>query len=343
MGVDLSDLVAGEKKMVRDFAGQTAAVDAYNTLYQFLAIIRQPDGSPLMDSKKRVTSHLSGIFHRNLNLIEAGINPIYVFDGPPHRLKAGTIEERSQIKEKARAQYAAALEAGDLELARSKAQQTSRLTKEMVEESKTILKLLGIPWVQAPSDGEAEAAYLVGEGKAAFVSSQDYDSLLFGAPVLVRNLTITGKRKLPRKQIYISIDPERTELEPFLKALAISRSQLVGMCVLMGTDFNYGIRGIGPKKALKLMAEHGTLEKVIAAKGYDIPEWQEVVRIFLEPDVSEPGPLVPGEPDAKGVVDFLVGEHDFSRERVESPLGRLLGILDEKKKAGAQSRLDKWF
>ena len=343
MGVDLSDLVAGEKKMVRDFAGQTAAVDAYNTLYQFLAIIRQPDGSPLMDSKKRVTSHLSGIFHRNLNLIEAGINPIYVFDGPPHRLKAGTIEERSQIKEKARVDYAAALVAGDLELARSKAQQTSRLTREMVEESKTLLKLLGIPWVQAPSDGEAEAAHLVSIGKAAFVSSQDYDSLLFGAPVLVRNLTITGKRKLPRKQIYISIDPERTELESFLNALAISRSQLVGMCVLMGTDFNEGIRGIGPKKALKLITEHRTLEKVIAAKGYDIPEWQEVVRIFLEPDVSEPGPLVPGEPDVNGIVDFLVGEHDFSRERVESPLGRLVEILDEKKKAGAQLRLDKWF
>jgi flap endonuclease-1 len=343
MGVDLSDLVAGEKRLVKDFAGQTAAVDAYNTLYQFLAIIRQPDGSPLMDSKKRVTSHLSGIFHRNLNLIEAGINPVYVFDGPPHRLKAGTIEERAQIKEKARVDYAAALEAGDLELARSKAQQTSRLTKEMVEESKTLLKLMGIPWVQAHSDGEAEAAYLVREGKAAFVSSQDYDSLLFGAPVLVRNLTITGKRKLPRKQIYISIDPERTQLDTFLNTLAISRTQLVGMCVLMGTDFNEGIRGIGPKKALKLITEHGTLEKVIEAKGYDIPEWQEVARIFLEPELLDPGPIVAGEPDAKGVTDFLVGEHDFSRERVESPLGRLREILEDKKRAGAQLRLDKWF
>jgi flap endonuclease-1 len=343
MGVDLSDLVEGEKKLVRDFAGQTAAIDAYNTIYQFLAIIRQPDGSPLMDSRKRVTSHLSGLLHRNLNLIEAGISPVYVFDGPPHRLKAGTIEERAQVKEKARVEYAAALQAGDLELARSKAQQTSKLTREMVEESKTLLGLLGIPCVQAPSDGEAMAAHLVRLGRAAFVSSQDYDSLLFGAPVLVRNLTVTGKRKLPRKQIYVNIDPERTELEGFLKALSISREQLVGMCVLMGTDFNEGIRGIGPKKALKLLADHGTLEKVIEAKGLDIPEWREVVRIFLEPDVSDPGPIAPGEPDARGVVDFLVGEHDFSRERVESPLARLQGILEQKRNAGAQLRLDKWF
>jgi flap endonuclease-1 len=250
---------------------------------------------------------------------------------------------RRDRKERALVEWQAALDEGDLERARTKAQQTSRLTKEMVEESKTLLKLLGIPWVQAPSDGEAEAAYLVREGKAAFVSSQDYDSLLFGAPVLVRNLTITGKRKLPRKQIYINIDPERTQLEQFLSTLGITRQQLVGMCVLMGTDFNEGIRGIGPKKALKLITEHGSLEKVIEAKGYDLPQWQEVARIFLEPDVLDPGPIVAGEADAGGVTDFLVGEHDFSRERVESPLGRLREILEQKKDAGAQLRLDKWF
>jgi flap endonuclease-1 len=343
MGVDLSDLVFGEKKLVLDFSGQTAAVDAYNTLYQFLAIIRQPDGSPLMDSRKRVTSHLSGILYRNLNLMEAGINPIYVFDGPPHRLKAGTIEERSEIKARAQVAYAAAIEAGDLELARSKAQQTSRLTKEMVGEAKTLLKLMGIPWVQAPADGEAEAANLVLKGQAAFVSSQDFDSLLFGASVLVRNLTITGKRKLPRKQIYINLGPERMELEGSLKSLGITREQLVGMCILMGTDFNEGIHGIGPKKALKLILENGSIEKVIDVKGYDIPEWKEVRRIFLEPDVADSGPPAPTEPDVKGIVDFLVGEHDFSRERVESPLKRLMEMLDEKKRSGAQLRLDKWF
>ncbi len=343
MGVDLTELVPKEKKLIRDFSGQILAVDAYNTIYQFLSIIRQPDGTPLMDSRKRVTSHLSGLLYRNLNLLEAGIRPVYVFDGRPHELKKGTIEERTAIKEKAQVEYEAALAVGDLEKARSKAQQTSRLTKEMVEDSKKLLGLIGIPVVQAPMDGEGEAAFLVQKGHAAAVASQDFDSLLFGAPVLVRNLTITGRRKIPRRQIYVNVEPERMELGAVLSALSVTREQLVEMCILMGTDFDEGIRGIGPKKAHKLMLEHGTLEKVIAARSFDIPHWQEVKRIFLEPAVRDPGPPVFGEPRVEKIIELLVGEHDFSKERVESPLRRLVELRDEQKKQGAQLRLDKWF
>ncbi|MBM4247869.1 MAG: flap endonuclease-1 [Euryarchaeota archaeon] len=343
MGVDLSELVPKQPKLIRDFSGQTVAVDAYNTIYQFLAIIRQPDGSPLMDSRKRVTSHLSGLLYRNLNLLEAGIRPVYVFDGKPHELKKGTIEERAAIKEKAQAEYEAALAEGDLERARSKAQQTSRITKDMVEEAKRLLGLIGIPVVQAPMDGEGEAAFLVQRGHASAVASQDFDSLLFGSPVLVRNLTVTGRRKLPRKQVYINVEPERMELPAVLSALSLTREQLVEMCILMGTDFNEGIRGIGPKKAQKLMSEHGTLERVIAAKNYDIPQWQEVRRIFLEPAVEDPGPPAFGEPQVERIVDLLVGEHDFSKERVESPLRRLVEMRKEQKRQGSQLRLDKWF
>jgi flap endonuclease-1 len=343
MGVDLTELVPKEKKLIKDFSGQTVAVDAYNTIYQFLSIIRQPDGTPLMDSRKRVTSHLSGLLYRNLNLLEAGIRPVYVFDGKPHDLKKGTIEERSAIKEKAQAEYEAALAEGDLEKARSKAQQTSRITKDMVEDSKNLLGLIGIPVVQAPMDGEGEAAFLVRKGHATAVASQDFDSLLFGSPVLVRNLTITGRRKLPRKQIYINVEPERMELGAVLSALSLSREQLVEMCILMGTDFNEGIRGIGPKKALKLITENGTLEKAMAAKNLDIPEWREVKRIFLEPAVEDPGPPVFGEPQVEKIVELLVGEHDFSKERVESPLMRLVEQREAEKRQGAQLRLDKWF
>jgi len=343
MGVDLAELVPKEKKLIKDFAGQAVAVDAYNTIYQFLSIIRQPDGTPLMDSRKRVTSHLSGLLYRNLNLLEAGIRPVYVFDGKPHDLKKGTIEERSAIKEKAQVEYEAALAEGDLEKARSKAQQTSRITREMIEDSKKLLGLIGIPVVQAPMDGEGEAAFLVQKGFASAVASQDFDSLLFGAPVLVRNLTITGRRKLPRKQIYINVEPERMELGAVLSALSVTREQLVEMCILMGTDFNEGIRGIGPKKAHKLITENGTLEKVIAAKGFQIPEWQQVKKIFLEPAVEDPGAPVFGEPQVDKIVELLVGEHDFSRERVASPLQRLVEQRDALKKEGAQLRLDKWF
>jgi flap endonuclease-1 len=343
MGVDLAELVPKEKKTVRDFSGQTVAVDAYNTIYQFLSIIRQPDGTPLMDSRKRVTSHLSGLLYRNLNLLEAGIRPVYVFDGKPHDLKKGTIEERSAVKERAQVEYEAALAAGDMEKARSKAQQTSRITKDMVEDSKKLLGFIGIPVVQAPMDGEGEAALLVQKGYASAVASQDFDSLLFGAPVLVRNLTITGRRKLPRKQVYINVEPERMELGAVLSALSLSREQLVEMCILMGTDFNEGIRGIGPKKAQKLITEHGTLEKAIAAKGFDIPKWQEVKKIFLEPAVGDPRAPVFGEPQVEKISELLVGEHDFSKERVESPLRRLVEMREAEKRQGAQLRLDKWF
>jgi flap endonuclease-1 len=257
-------------------------------------------------------------------------------------LKRGTIDERIAIKEKAKVEYEAALAEGDLEKARSKAQQTSRLTGDMVEESKKLLGFLGIPCVQAPSDGEAQASYLVMKGQASAVASQDFDSLLFGSPVFVRNLTLTGRRKLPRKQIYVNIEPEMLELPKVLSALEITREQLVEMCILMGTDFNEGVRGIGPKKALKLIKEHHELGKVIEAKGLKIENWDEVRSIFLEPNVEETS-FCAGMPDVAKVSEFLCGEHDFSKERVDAPLARLGDILENQKKAKAQLRLDKWF
>jgi flap endonuclease-1 len=343
MGVDLSELVPKEFRTIPDFSGQTAAVDAYNAIYQFLSIIRQPDGTPLMDSCKRTTSHLSGLFYRNVNLLEAGIRPVYVFDGAPHPLKRGTIDGRIAIKEKAQLEYISALAEGDMEKARSKAQQTSRLTRDMVEDSKRLLAMMGIPVVQALSDGEAQACHMVIRGAASFVASQDFDSLLFGAPVLVRNLTVSGRRKLPRKQIYVNVEPERMELARALSALLLTREQLVEMCILMGTDFNEGIMGIGPKKALKLIRENGDLASVMAKKSFEIPHWEEVRSIFLSPAVEEPVPVTFESPDVKKVVDFLCGEHDFSRERVEAPLQRLTGVLEEQEKQKAQSSLDKWF
>ncbi|MGQ9583317.1 MAG: flap endonuclease-1 [Thermoplasmatota archaeon] len=343
MGVDLSELVPRQRCIIKDFAGQTIAIDAYNTIYQFLSIIRQPDGTPLMDSKRRVTSHLSGLLYRTINLIEAGVRPIYVFDGKPSELKRGTIEERAAIKERAREEWAEALAGGDLERARSKAQQTSRITPEMVEGAKRLLSLMGVPVVQAPSEGEAEASHMVRTGLASCVSSQDFDSLLFGSPALVRNLTITGRRKLPRKQIYVNIEPELIQLTGVLSSLGVTREQLVDMAILMGTDFNDGVRGIGPKKALKLIKEHGTLERALGAKGIEIPMWAEVRRIFLEPAVEDPGELRFGAPDVGGVVDMLCGEHDFSRDRVEGPLTRLADVLEQRRREGAQLRLDRWF
>ena len=190
MGVNLSPIVEAEEIGLDALRGRTVAVDAYNTIFQFLSIIRQPDGKPLMDQDGNVTSHLSGILYRTANLIEAGVEPVFVFDGKANDLKAETIEGRIARWEKAKREYEEALAAGDLEKAFSKAQQTSRMTHEILESSKELLDLLGIPVVQAPSDGEAQAAYMCSKGSVYAAASQDFDSILFGAPILVRNLFI---------------------------------------------------------------------------------------------------------------------------------------------------------
>ncbi|MEM3824316.1 MAG: flap endonuclease-1, partial [Candidatus Bathyarchaeia archaeon] len=261
MGVNLRDIVPKTVVRLEDLSGKSIAIDAYNALYQFLAIIRQPDGTPLKDSSGRITSHLSGLLYRTSNLVELGIKPIYVFDGVPPALKEAEIKRRMKAKEEALVKYEQALREGKIEEARMYAQATSSLKDYMAEDSKRLLDLMGIPWIQAPSEGEAQAAHVVKRGDADYCASQDYDSLLFGAPRLVRNVTISGRRKLPGKNVYIEVEPEVIELEQVLKECGITHEQLIDVGILVGTDFNpEGIKGLGPKTALKLIKEYGSLE-----------------------------------------------------------------------------------
>jgi len=339
MGVNLSSIIPAEKHTMKDFNGWSVAIDAYNTIYQFISIIRQPDGTPLVDRMGRMTSHLSGVLYRTTNLMEAGIRPVYVFDGKPDELKKDTIAQRKAAKEKALEAYEKALEEGDMETARMKAQQTSKLTWEMVDEAKRLLDMMGVPYVQAPSEGEAQASYMAMKGSVNAAASQDFDSLLFGAPHLIRNLTITGRRKLPRKQIYVDIVPELVELEKALKGLGITRAQLVDVAILVGTDFNPGIKGIGPKKGLKLIQKHGTLEAVMKEKGLDIPNYERIRDIFLNPVVTDDFQVKWGEPDEEAIVEYLCGERDFSENRVRSTVKR----MKKARMNASQMTLDSWF
>jgi flap endonuclease-1 len=339
MGIDLAGLVTYEVRRLEDFRGKVLAIDAYNALYQFLSIIRQPDGTPLMDRYGRVTSHLSGLLYRTSNMLQKGILPVYVFDGPPHPLKMGVIEGRVQVRARAEEEWREAVEAGDLEKARMKAQQASHLTEEMLQSSHELLHLMGVPQVQAPSDGEAQASYMAQRGDAWATASQDYDSLLYGSPRLVKNLAISGRRKLPRRQQYVEVSIELISLEENLRRLGITREQLVDMGILMGTDFNEGIRGIGPKKALDLIRRHGDLEGVMAAEGYEVENYQEVREIFLQPEVTDDYRLEWEEPDEEGVKALLCGEHDFSDERVSAAIQKVREGLS----AREQSSLDRWF
>ena len=219
MGVDLGDVLPRRKVPLESLSNKKIAVDAYNTLYQFLAIIRGVGGEHLKDSSGRVTSHLSGLFYRNINLMELNIKLVYVFDGAPPELKAVEIERRRKQRDEARRQYAVALEAGDMASARKYAEASTSLRQDMVVESKQLLDAMGIPWVDAPSEGEAQAAVMAMEGTVDAVASQDHDSLLFGAPLLVRNITISGRRRLPSKNIFIEVEPETISLEETLRTL----------------------------------------------------------------------------------------------------------------------------
>ncbi len=332
MGIDLGNLFKKQKCSMNDFKDRIIVIDAYNVLHQFLAIIRQRDGTPLKDSEGKITSHLSGLFHRTSNLVEAKIKPVYVFDGEPHPLKAKTIQERKERKEKAEEEWKKALEKGDLEKAKSKAQQTSRVTDEIVDQSKDLLDSLGIPYLDAPSEGESQASYMVKKGDAYAVGSQDFDCLLFGSSKLIRNLTSSGRRKLPGKKAYAKITPELIKLELGLKSLGILQKQLVDMAILIGTDFNDGIKGIGPKKSYNLIRKYGNAENAIAKiGGSSVPsfsEIEEIRKIFLNPKVKKDYRLKWSLPDGEKVLEILCEKHHFSKERVEPVLEKFMQIED---------------
>ncbi|MCW4021480.1 MAG: flap endonuclease-1 [Candidatus Bathyarchaeota archaeon] len=343
MGVNLGDLVPKTTVDLKNLGGRKVAIDAYNALYQFLAIIRQPDGTPLKDHTGKVTSHLSGLFYRTCNLLGMGIKVIYVFDGVPPALKEAEIKRRSKVKEEAQKRYEKALSEGRTEEARSYAQMTSRLKDYMADDSKRLLDSMGVPWVQAPSEGEAQAAHLAKKGDADYCASQDFDSLLFGAPSLLRNLTISGRRKLPRKRVYIEVVPEIVEMRKVLKELEVTHEQLVDIGILIGTDFNPdGVKGVGPKTALKLINKHGTLEAALPSmKEAEFPVEPKRIRdIFLRPKVTDNYELVWKDPDVEGVVGFLCGKKDFSEDRVQRALQRTIAGIREAK---TKTTLEAWF
>jgi flap endonuclease-1 len=342
MGVDLSDLLPKRKVEMKDLSGKPLAIDAYNAIYQFLAIIRGESGEPLMDRRGNITSHLSGLLYRTSNLVEIGIRPVYVFDGKPPELKEAEIRRRREAKEEASSKYEEALRVGDLAGARKYAQMTSQLRGPMVEDAKRLLTAMGIPWVQAPSEGEAQAAHMAIRGDVWATASQDHDSLLFGTPRLVRNLTITGRRKLPGRDLYIEVEPELIELPKALSELGIDRERLVEIGILVGTDFNpEGIKGVGPKRALKLVKESGGLDGALERLGIR-PGFSpgEIKRIFLEPEVTSDYRLEWGEPDEEGVIGFLCGERDFSEGRVRNALEKMKGGL---RRAATTRTLDSFF
>ncbi|MGP8076803.1 MAG: flap endonuclease-1 [Thermoplasmata archaeon] len=315
MGLPLKDLVVAQELPWDALAGRTLAVDGYNAVYQFLATLRQRDGQLFCDPEGRVTSHLMGVFYRTTSLLREGVLPVWVFDGKPPERKAGTIRQRIVAKEKAEEQWQEALASGDLETARKKAAQTSRLTRPMVEELRQLLTALGVPSVQAPSEGEAQAAIMAAKGSVWAAASEDYDSLLFGAPRLIRGLAARGRGGVsPGAQLV-----DRAEV---LASLGISEEELIVLGIVIGTDFNDGVRGYGPKKSLKLVQEHLGFRATVEKVGLAFDEAEEVAEIFRHPQfVDVPAPSF-GPVDETAVRTILVDAHGFSEERVRSAVAR---------------------
>lgn len=344
IAVDLGGLVYKRKISLDELRGRTVAIDAYNVLYQFLSIIRQPDGTPLLGPSGEVTSHLSGLFYRTIDLLEKNIQPVYVFDGIPSALKQRTIEGRMRRKKEAAEELEKARAAGDIERMRMKAMATTRVTREIAESGRRLLELMGVGCMRAPSEGEAQASWMASAGLTYAAASQDYDTMLFGAPRVVRNLTFSGRRKLPMKNVYVNVEPEIMELEKSLQSLGLSREQLIWIGILVGTDFNEGVDGIGPKRALKIAKESRTIEDVegyVASKlgkGFEV-DIREVEQLFMKPEVKELSPkemdtLLKGECNPEGTTKFMCDEHGFSQDRISKALERILGARALAKQSG---------
>jgi flap endonuclease-1 len=224
MGVAITELLPTSEIKISDLKGKTLAVDGYNILYQFLTTIRGPDGSPLTDSEGNITSHLTGLFSRTTHLLSLGIKLVFVFDGKVPELKRKELHRRRALKEEAAAKYESAKGRADVDEMKKYAARTARLTPEMVAQAKDLLDALGVPWIDAPSEGEAQATALVKQGHAWAIVSQDADALLYEAPRIIRNLAVTGRRKMPGKMAYSSVDPELIEYKAVLHDLELTNT-----------------------------------------------------------------------------------------------------------------------
>ena len=327
MGVKLKDIVEPKEISFKDLEGRVLSIDAFNTLYQFLSTIRQRDGHPLQDENGNITSHLSGILYRNSSMVEKGIKPIYVFDGISNELKNETQLKRRQIREESEKIYKEALKKGETEKARKYAMRSSKLSPEIIASAKKLLTLMGIPYVDAKGEGEAQAAYLVAKGDAYAVASQDYDCLLFGAKRVVRNLAINSN--LGNIEYY--------ELKNVLAQLNVTREELIDMGILIGTDFSQGLKGVGAKTALKL-AHNGKLqEKINELQKESDHDIEEVRNLFLNHDINTDYKIKWEKPDKEGLIEFLSYEHGFSQERVIKASDKLKNLSSN------QGSLDAWF
>ncbi|KAL4805453.1 flap endonuclease 1 [Aspergillus unguis] len=327
---------------IKNHFGRKVAIDASMSIYSFLIAVRS-EGQQLMSDTGETTSHLMGMFYRTLRMVDNGIKPLYVFDGAPPKLKSGELAKRSARKHEATEAHEEAKETGTAEDVEKFSRRTVRVTREHNAECKKLLKLMGIPYIDAPTEAEAQCAVLARAGKVYAAASEDMDTLCFESPILLRHLTFSEQRKEPIQEIH---------LNKALEGLDMDRNQFIDLCILLGCDYLEPIPKVGPNTALKLIREHGTLEKVIESfekdskQKYVVPEswpYQDARDLFIQPDVrdaEDPECDFKWEgPDVDGLIDFLVKDKGFNEDRVRNGAARLQKNL----KTAQQSRLEGFF
>ena len=328
MGCNLRDLAPSKPIELSDLSGQRVAVDVFLNAYQFITSMTGEDGKPLSYNGKPV-SHLMGFLDRASIMVSEGIDPVFVFDGRPHELKRETLEGRKERKIEAVERWEAAVSEGDMAAAKKLGPQTAEFNREMVSETKRLFDCMGLTWVEAPMEAEGAGAVRCRRGEVGAVASQDWDTLLYGSPVMVRNLTAHGTRKFGRV-----MQAEMIVLSEMLDELGISQEQLVDLGIMIGTDFHPGFKGIGPKTGLKLIKQHGSLESVAEVKGHEVPgNLSEIRSLFLNHPVgSEPlsESTKAVEEDMRG---FLQDEMGFSEARMKRALDRFSGVGKLKSKS----------
>lgn len=344
MGIkDLSKLIADvapkaiKENEIKNYFGRKVAIDASMSLYQFLIAVRS-EGAQLTNADGETTSHLMGTFYRTIRMINNGIKPVYVFDGKPPTMKSGELDKRMAKRADAEAALEKAKEEGNEEEVDKQSRRLVKVSKEHVEDCKTLLKLMGVPFVSAPCEAESQCAELVKKGKVYAVGTEDMDALTFGTTVLLRHLTFSEARKMPIKEFH---------LDKVLEEFNMTQSEFTDLCILLGCDYCEKIRGMGPKNAFKAVQEHKNIETVIEKmdkKKYTVPEnWMfaEARRLFTNPDVT------PGEefefkwekPDIEGLVKYMCEEKGFDEQRIRNKAKD----LTKAREGTTQGRLDGFF
>ncbi|XP_076109646.1 flap endonuclease 1-like [Mytilus galloprovincialis] len=326
-----------KEQEIKNYFGRKVAIDASMCIYQFLIAVRQ-DGSQLMNEDGETTSHLMGMFYRSIRMLEHGIKPVYVFDGKPPDMKSGELEKRKERREEAQKALEKAEEAGDEENIEKFNRRLVKVSKQHNEECKELLKLMGVPFIEAPGEAEAQCAVLVKAGKVYATGTEDMDALTFGTSVQLRNLTVAEARKLPIKEFHY---------QKVLEELGMNKDEFIDLCILLGCDYCESIRGIGPKRAYDLVKQHHCIEEILKhldSKKYTVPEdwmFKEARRLFQEPEVTDPETLDLKwtDPDEEALVDYMVNKKNFSEDRIRNGIKK----LQKAKQGSTQGRLDSFF